>query len=109
MDAVITGLVAAAVPSLVTALIMLAINFKINKQDIENKKAMERQIKAEELTMKLTAASASLSLACAVALKRGKANGEVETAIDEYNKAKKEYYGFINKTYIEYKLEEEHK
>lgn len=109
MDAVITGLVAAIVPSIVVALIMLWLNRKIDRKDSEDKKAKERQIKAEEVTMGLTSASASLSLACAVALRRGETNGEVETAVAEYNDAKRAYYGFINKSYIEYKLEEEHK
>ena len=106
MNAVVTGFVAAIIPSIVVALIMLWINRKITHKDEEDKKARERQIKAEEVTMGLTSASASLSLACAVALRRGETNGEVETAVAEYNKAKKEYYAFINKSYIEYKLEE---
>lgn len=109
MDAVITGLVAAIIPSLIVALVMLWLNKKIGDKAEEDKKARERQIKAEELTMELTSASASLSLACAVALRRGETNGEVETAVAEYNSAKKAYYGFINKTYIEYRIEEAEK
>lgn len=107
MNAVITGVIAAACPSIIVAIIMLCINRKIDRHDEANVKFRERQIKAEALTMELSSAAASLSLACAVAMKRGSTNGEVEAAIKEYNEAKKNYYSFINKSYIEYKLEEE--
>ena len=107
MEILFTGLVAAAAPSLVVALIMLYINRKIDRHDAANTAFRERQVQAEELTMELSSAAASLSLACAVAMKRGRTNGEVEQAIQEYNTAKKNYYSFINKSYIEYKLDEE--
>ena len=68
-------------------------------QDKKDKAATERaEARQEEslLNLNLTAAGAKLSYACAMALKRGKANGEVETAVDAYSKAMAEYQCFLN-------------
>jgi len=37
-----------------------------------------------------------------MAVKRGHANGEMETAIDEYNDARKAYLDFINDEHVVY-------
>lgn len=40
--------------------------------------------------------SKSMPHAVAIAVKNGKANGEIQQAITAYDKAKKEYFDFIN-------------
>lgn len=63
----------------------------------KNKEHHEEMRKKESLLqMELIMASAKLSYACAVALKRGKANGEVEEGIRAYEEAKEKYYHFLN-------------
>lgn len=48
------------------------------------------------LSLELNMANSKLSYAVAMAIKRGKANGEVEDAILAYEAAKKKYYNFLN-------------
>lgn len=48
------------------------------------------------LALELNMANAHLTHAVAIAVKRGRANGEIEEAIQLYDKAKKEYFDFIN-------------
>lgn len=48
------------------------------------------------LALELNMANAHLTHAVAIAVKRGRANGEIEEAIELYDKAKKEYFDFIN-------------
>lgn len=67
-----------------------------NKSD--NQKEEHEQARKEEslLMLELVMASAKLSYACAMALKRGKANGEVEEGVKSYEEAKSKYYHFLN-------------
>ena len=60
------------------------------------KRKQEEDDKREEakLNLDLTFASAKLAYASAMALKRGKPNGEVEDGIDAYNKAMERYRNF---------------
>jgi hypothetical protein len=46
--------------------------------------------------MELQMATAKMSYAVAMALKRGHANGEVEEAIEAYEEARKKYLDFLN-------------
>ena len=48
------------------------------------------------LNLEVTMAAAKLSYACAMAIKRGKPNGEVEEAVGDYETAKEAYYHFLN-------------
>ena len=67
-----------------------------NKKDKEEEKRLEDTRAESLLQLELIMASAKLSYACAVALKRGKANGEVEDGILAYELAKEKYYHFLN-------------
>lgn len=75
---------------------------KQNKSD--NKKEEHEQARKTEslLQMELIMASAKLSYACAMAMRRGKANGEVEEGVQAYEEAKRKYYKFLNKQAKEY-------
>ena len=101
----ISGLVATILPSIIAAVVAYRINKKSDKRYEESKRIREEQIKSEKISMEMQAATASLSYACAIALKRGKANGEVEEAVKEYNDAKKKYQDYINAAYVEHKVD----
>ena len=70
----------------------------------EEEKERHAKIKEQEarLAMKVTMATGDLSLGCAVALERGKANGEIKDAKKEFSIAKKEYLEFLNDEAFEY-------
>ena len=67
------------------------------RQELEeaNRRAEIRKIESL-LSLKLNMANAKLGRATAVALKRGKANGEVEEALEAYEDAKQAYFDFLN-------------
>lgn len=90
-----------ALPSIVAAVIAYRINKKGDERHAEAEKRHDERVKAERLSMEMQLATADLSYASAMALKRGKANGEVEAGIASYEKAKKDYFDFINKKYLE--------
>ena len=75
---------------------------KQNKSDKQKEKHEQARKTESLLQMELIMASAKLSYACAVALKRGKANGEVEEGVQAYEEAKGKYYKFLNKQAKEY-------
>ena len=66
---------------------------------IERHKAKEDELKeeADEINADVNYATMQLSYATAMAVKRGKANGEVEEAVNEYNKAKTKRDKFYEK------------
>ncbi|HPE95548.1 MAG TPA: hypothetical protein PLT66_05730 [Bacillota bacterium] len=68
---------------------------------------IEEQKREALLTMKLTRAGNELSYAIAIALKRGKANGEVERAIASYNEAEAEYSDYLRENAVEHLLEKQ--
>lgn len=90
-----------ALPSMITGVIAYRINKKGDERHAEAEKRHGERVKAERLSMEMQLATADLSYASAMALKRGKANGEVEAGIASYEKAKKDYFDFINKKYLE--------
>ncbi len=47
-------------------------------------------------------ATAKLAYATAVALRRGRANGEVEEGVEAYETARKKYLDFLNRQATEY-------
>jgi hypothetical protein len=69
-----------------------------HKKRDENAEARAK-IRAEEsrLSMKLMSANASLTIATAIAVREGKTNGKMTAALSEAEKARDEYYGFINR------------
>lgn len=90
-----------AIPSIIAAVIVYRVNKKADSRYNEAQKQHEERVKAERLSMEMQLATADLSYATAMAIKRGKANGEVEAGIASYEKAKKDYFDFINSKYVE--------
>ena len=89
-------------PSVITGIIGLYIQRRQKKRD----KAVEKQEEAREreslLNLDLTMAGAKLSYACAMAMKRGEPNGEVEEGVEAYETAKTAYYRFLNEQAAEH-------
>ena len=71
---------------------------KKRKKQLDNAEA-RAVLRAQEslLSMKLVYTSLNLSQETAVAVKKGKSNGELEAAIAGADEAKREYYDFINR------------
>lgn len=67
------------------------------KRDARLEERANNRKRESLLNLEVTMASAKLSYACAMALKRGAPNGEVEEAVTDYEKAKAAYYRFLNK------------
>ena len=57
------------------------------------------KMRAEEsrLSMHLASANVSLGIATALAVKEGRANGKMDSALDHAEMAQREYYAFLNK------------
>lgn len=77
----------AVVPGVIVGIVMAVWNKR--QKDRENRREEhERQAdRGQVLQISLLVASASLSYAVAMAIKRGKPNGEVEEGIRQYNRA----------------------
>jgi len=70
------------------------------KQEIEvaneaTKKRGEQRKKESLLSMKLAHANTQLTVGVAYAIKNGHANGEIESGLDQVNKASAEYNEFL--------------
>lgn len=96
-----TEIIIAVLPSLIVGICMAVLNRKMDKREKEQTKLVEARREESMLALELQMATAKLSLASALALKRGKANGEVEEGIAAYNEARKKYLAFLNKTAID--------
>ena len=86
----------AILPSLCVSIVMVVINARQKKREKEIDARAEARKQESLLSLKLTMATAKMSFAVAMAVKRGHPNGEVEEAIADYEAAKKEYIQFIN-------------
>lgn len=84
---VIIKLLWAIGPSLIVGITMALWNNRQNKANADQKKREDLRYKSEILRIDLLVATAQLSYATAVALKRGYANGEVEEGVKAYNSA----------------------
>lgn len=91
-----TTLVWAVMPSLIVSVFMACFNRRQKKRDAAAVEHAEARKQESLLSLKLQMATAKLAYATAVALKRGRANGEVEEGIEVYEAAKKEYLAFLN-------------
>ena len=92
----IEALIIAILPSLCCSFIMLGVNAKQNKAMKASEERHKAQKKEALLSMELQMATAKMSYAVAMAVKRGHANGEVEEAIEAYEEARKKNNDFLN-------------
>lgn len=63
------------------------LNKKIEERDKKQEEIEKARLEYEVIMLEVTDASAKLSYALAMAIKRGSPNGEVEAGIEAYNKA----------------------
>lgn len=91
----------AILPSIIVAVILYKFDTDMKKRETVMKEHTELRKKESLLALKMQMANGKLSYAVAMALKRGKANGEVEEGISAYEEVKKEYYDFINETHVD--------
>lgn len=89
-----TDIILAAVPSLLTGIVLYIFNKKMNKADDRREQAEHLRRKEAKLNLDLTFASAQLSYAIAMAMKRGHPNGEVEQGVETYEAALAAYRKF---------------
>lgn len=89
-------------PSTIAAVTAYQINRKADHRYEEERRQAVDRAEASKIQLDMITATAALSYACAMALRRGKPNGEVEEAVAEYAIAKKNYLEYINKGFFEY-------
>lgn len=101
-----TTIILALVQTVLAAIITHSIKKRIDaKAELEHAREAMRQ-KRDELLLHITMADADLSYAVVAAIKRGSPNGEVERAVEKYNKAMEAYTDFMQSQAIA-KLSEE--
>ena len=101
-----TTIILALVQTVLAAIITQRKKKRIDaKAELEHTREAMRQ-KRDELMLHITMADADLSYAVVAAIKRGSPNGEVERAVEKYNKAMEAYTDFMQSQAIA-KLREE--
>ena len=101
-----TTIILALVQTVLAAIITHSIKKRIDvKAELEHTRETMRQ-KRDELLLHITMADADLSYAVVAAIKRGSPNGEIEKAVEKYNKAMEAYTDFMQSQAIA-KLSEE--
>ena len=93
----IESLLGAVAPGIIVGIVLAYWNRKQNKQDRQRKSAEEAAVESDMLRIDLEVATAQLSYAVAMAVKRGHANGEMEVAIERYEKAMEKFRKFERK------------
>lgn len=92
-------------PSLTVGVLMAVFNRRQAKREAAEQKMTEEQRRESVLHLELIMATAKLSYAVAMAIKRGKANGEVEEGIEAYEKAKRRYDAFLKEIAAEHLID----
>lgn len=84
------------IPALITGVAIFYVQRAQKKRDTAV--AVRTAVRKEEalLALDLQMATAKLSYATAMAVKRGTPNGEIEDGIEAYEKARSKYYKFLN-------------
>lgn len=80
-----------AAASVLTALAVFYMERRQRRRDALAEKSAERRKRESLLSLEMMSANNQLSYALAMAVKRGRANGEVEAALEAYSGAKAAY------------------
>lgn len=97
----IESFIVAVLPSIFVTLVLGIFERRQKKRDAETDARAAARKRESLLGLKLTMASAKLSFAVAMAVKRGHANGEVEDAVRDYEAARGEYLQFLNEQAVD--------
>lgn len=84
----------AVLPSIIVGVFMAIFNRKVSKKDTYSDALLGARQESERIQLNLNLATAQLSYAVAMAIKRGKPNGEIEEAIKQYNIALNDFREF---------------
>ena len=82
-------------PSFIVALTMFFWQRRQKKRDDDDACRSKDQKEEVMLSLQLQMANARMSYACAMALKNGRMNGELDAAIKDFNKAEKQWNIFM--------------
>lgn len=80
-------IVQAALPSLLVSVAMGVFSRRQHRREAALREREAERLEAENVQVSLLVASAKLSYALAVAVKRGAPNGEVEDGVEQYREA----------------------
>lgn len=94
MEDAIVKFIWAILPSLTVGVLMAIYNNKQKKRDDYAAERERDRIKSETLRISLLVATAQLSYATTMAMKRGSTNGEVEPAVEQYERAMNKFREF---------------
>ncbi|MBQ4047312.1 MAG: hypothetical protein IJC93_02960 [Clostridia bacterium] len=92
----ITPLLSAMIPSLVCGILLALFGRRQSRKDAAVEQRAAARKKESLLSLEMNMASAKLSYAIAMAIKRGTPNGEVEEGVEAYEAAKHKYLTFLN-------------
>ena len=84
----------ALLPSLLVSVYMVFFNRHVNKKDKYSESFDQARRQSDQLKLSLLMATAQLTYAVAIAIKRGHPNGEIEEGIEQYDDALKRFREF---------------
>ena len=91
---IITQALWAVLPGIIVGIVLAVWNRGQKKRDARNSARETERIESEKLRLSLLVATAQLSYAVAMAVKRGTPNGEIEEGIAQYNRAMGKFRSF---------------
>lgn len=91
----------AILPSLCVSVIMLYFSSRQTKRDKRQRDNEEQKKRSEKTQLSLLLATAKLSYACAMAMKNGHPNGEIEDGIEQYKEAMTSFKQFERELIVE--------
>ena len=84
----------ACVPGIIVGVVLAVMNGRRSAKTKKEEAKEEAAKRKDALEISLLVATAELSYALVMAMKRGSPNGEVESALDRYNKAMEKFRKF---------------
>lgn len=97
----------AVAPSLLVGVVMALFNRRQRHRDAQMDQRAAARKQETLLALDLQMATAKLSFATAMAIKRGRPNGEIEEGVDAFESAKKRYLDFLNEQAASHLLDKE--
>lgn len=93
----IENIIGAISPGLIVGIVLFYWERRQKKNDAHRNQQADLQVEGDMLRIDLEVATAQLSYAVAMAVKRGHANGEMEAAIEKYETAMDKFRKFERK------------
>ncbi len=94
MEEIVLKALWAVLPGIVVGIVMAVWNKRQKVRDKKTEEKDKERVKSELLRISLLLASAQLSYAVAMAVKRGRPNGEIEIGVAQYEKSMDEFRKF---------------